>query len=165
MAVYWKILTLHSWWYMVMIYMLTCCTHLGAMNSQSMQNLGMYEYHNMWVFVPPSSNDVSNTTVFVHEYECWTCPPQLKNSGYPSDNLSVSSDILGLMLTCFHQACEPWMQKWQGQRGWKIWTRYSGHCFSHLKWNFDMSEKIGHISLGMGGKSIGTTSQKLDEQE
>jgi hypothetical protein len=47
--------------------------------------------------------------------------------------------------------------------GWKIWTRYSGHCFSHLKWNVDTGEKIGHVSLGMGGKSIETTSQKLDE--
>jgi len=43
--------------------------------------------------------------------------------------------------------------------GQKIWTRYSGHCFSHLNWNVDMGEKIGHIFLNMREKSMETASQ------
>jgi hypothetical protein len=33
--------------------------------------------------------------------------------------------------------------------GRKIWTRYSGHCFSHLNMNFDTCEKIWSICLIM----------------
>jgi len=59
--------------------------------------------------------------------------------------------------------CKRWWCSDKGCGGRKIWTRYSGHCFSHLKWNLDTGAKIGHICLIMREKSMGTASQKLDE--
>jgi hypothetical protein len=34
----------------------------------------------------------------------------------------------------------------------RFWTRYSGHCFSHLNMNVDTRAKIGHICLNMRRK-------------
>lgn len=65
-------------------------------------------YHNtvnMWVSLLGllSIDDVSNTTVFIHGHECWTCLPRLKHPGNPFWHPLCLWGILGLSLTCFHQ--------------------------------------------------------------